>query len=149
MIADPHKYIKEYINSGSDTVIIHYEASKDIKKDLTTIRDLDTVAGIAINPDTKPDKLVPYLDYIDYILIMSVFPGFGGQSFIESTLQTMQYLNELRKNREIILAVDGGVNLSTIDKVYNTGVDITIVGSGLYGATNIDKRYKMLMDNDK
>ena len=79
---------------------------------------------------------------------MSVFPGFGGQSFIESTIHTMKYLNNIRKNRKILLAVDGGVNLSTIDKVYNTGVDITIVGSGLYGAKNIDDRYKMLMKNE-
>ena len=75
---------------------------------------------------------------------MSVFPGFGGQKFIDSTLESMEYLVNKSKNRNITIGVDGGVNLSTIDKVYKTGVDVTIVGSALYGAENIEKRYSEL-----
>ena len=79
---------------------------------------------------------------------MSVFPGFGGQSFIENTLNTMRYLVNATSNYNTIIAVDGGVNINTIDCVYETGVDVTIVGSGLYGANNIQKRYNSLIGNE-
>ena len=148
MITNPHKYLKDYINAGSDTLIFHYEASTDIKRDLTFIKDNNVLSGIAINPDTNPSKLLEYFDYLDYILIMSVFPGFGGQSFIENTLETMIFLNKKRNKRKMLIGVDGGVNLKTIDKVYNTGVDVTIVGSGLYGAENIQQRYTQLTSNE-
>ena len=148
MITDPHKYLKDYIDAGSNTLIFHYEASSDIKRDLTFIKDNNVLAGIAINPDTDPSNLLKYFDYLDYILIMSVFPGFGGQSFIEDTLETMIFLNNKRNKKDILIGVDGGVNLKTIDRVYNTGIDVTIVGSGLYGADNIQERYKDLTSNE-
>ena len=145
MIENPHKYIQDYINAGSDTVIIHYEASSDIKRDLEMIRDGNALAGIAINPDTNPHNLLEYINCLDYILIMSVYPGFGGQSFIKKTLNTMNYLSKITKDKNILLGVDGGVNIKTIDDVYSTGIDITIVGSGLYGASNIKERYISLI----
>ena len=146
MIENPDKYISEYAKAGSDTIIIHYEASQNIKKDLQEIRSYNKKAGLAINPSTDPKLLKPYLDNLDYILIMSVFPGFGGQKFIETTLETMEYLKGIIKKYDIIIGVDGGVNLSTIDKVYQAGADITIVGSALYGAKNIEKRYLELIN---
>ena len=145
MIENPDKYLEDYIDSGSDTVIFHYEASTDILRDLNTIKSKNVLAGIAINPDTKADALIPYIDYLDYILVMSVFPGFGGQSFIKETLDTMKRLIEIRKNRKILIGVDGGVNLKTIKAVYDTGIDVTIVGSGLYKAKDIDGRFNELM----
>ena len=141
-----HKYLKDYIKAGSDTLIIHYEASHDIKKDLTYIRDNNVRAGIALNPDTNPRELTKYIDFIDYILIMSVYPGFGCQSFIKESIDTMLYLKKLTKNNNILIGVDGGVNLNTIDSVYDKGIDIVIVGSGLYGAENIKKRYLSLIN---
>ena len=145
MINNPDKYLNDYIEAGSDTLIFHYEASNDIKKDLSFIKDKNVVAGIAINPDTDPSQLATYLDYIDYILIMSVHPGFGGQKFIPDTLETMKYLKEITKKHNILLGVDGKVNIETINSVYSTNIDITIVGSGLYGASNIKKRYQQLL----
>jgi len=146
MIDDPHKYLQDYIDAGSDTIIFHYEASSNIDRDIKTIKDNNKLAGIAINPDTNPDLLKPYIDYIDYILVMSVFPGFGGQSFIVETLDSMKKLIQLREDRKILIGVDGGVNLKTIEMVYETGIDITIVGSGLYKASNIKKRFNQLMN---
>jgi len=148
MIEKPHKYFDDYINAGSDTLIFHYEASDNIKRDLTFIRNKNIKAGLAINPDTDYNKLLPYIDYLDYILIMSVFPGFGGQTFIYDTLEAMTSLTKLTKNKDILIGVDGGVNIKTIDDVYKTGVDITIVGSGLYGAQNIAKRYQQLLGHE-
>ena len=146
MIDDPHKYLQDYMDAGSDTLIFHYEASSNIDRDIKTIKDNNKLAGIAINPDTNPTLLKPYIDYIDYILVMSVFPGFGGQSFILETLNSMKKLIQLRGDRKILIGVDGGVNLKTIEMVYETGIDITIVGSGLYKASNIKKRFNQLMN---
>ena len=146
MIQNPDKYISEYAKAGSDTIIIHYEASHNITKDLQKIKSYNRNAGIAINPDTDHKLLTPYLEDLDYILIMSVFPGFGGQKFIESTLESMRYLVDTTKNQNITIGVDGGVNLSTIDRVYQTGIDVTIVGSALYGATDIEQRYLELIN---
>jgi|TARA_B110000467_G_scaffold23696_1_gene21173 ribulose-phosphate 3-epimerase len=145
MITEPNRYFDDYIKAGSDTLIFHYEASKSIGNDLRYIRSKDVKSGIAINPDTEIDGLIKHLDSIDYILIMSVFPGFGGQSFIKGTLDKMKTLSQICKNRSILIGVDGGVNLSTIDEVYNHGADVTIVGSGLFKADNIKKRYDELM----
>tara|TARA_X000001036_G_scaffold34192_2_gene27913 strand:+ start:5815 stop:6462 length:648 start_codon:yes stop_codon:yes gene_type:complete len=145
MIDRPDRYLQDYIDAGSDTVIFHYEASTDISRDINTIKNNNKLAGIAINPDTKPNVLKKYMNDLDYILIMSVFPGFGGQSFIEATLESMKELDNMRGNRDILIGVDGGVNLKTIDKVYNTGIDVTIVGSGLYKAPNIKERFDELM----
>ncbi len=145
MITDPHKYFDNYIDAGSDTLIFHYEASSDIERDLKHIQGRGVKAGIAINPDTDYKEILKYKNHLDYILIMSVFPGFGGQSFIESTLDTMCFLKDNTSDSNILIGVDGGVNINTIDRVYDTGIDITIVGSGLYGADNINERYKQLM----
>ena len=146
MIANPDKYIEDYAKAGSDTIIIHYEASNDIIRDLNIIKGFNKLAGIAINPDTKYESIIKYLDYLDYILIMSVFPGFGGQSFIKSTLKTMEDLATLVKDKNILIGVDGGVNLSTINEVYKTGIDITITGSAFYGAENRALRYNELLN---
>ena len=97
MITNPHKYFDEYINAGSDTLIFHYEASTDINRDLKYIQERNVKAGIAINPDSDYKELLKYTENLDYILIMSVFPGFGGQSFIESTLDSMKFLKTIPK----------------------------------------------------
>ena len=147
MIENPRKYFDDYINAGSDTIIFHAEATDDIKSDLAYISSKGVLAGIAINPDYDYKQLSKVYHLLDYILIMSVYPGFGGQSFISSTLQTMNYLSR-NTDESVIIGVDGGVNLDTIDKVYKTGIDVTVVGSGLYGAQNIKKRYNELMSNE-
>jgi len=147
MIETPHKYFDDYINAGSDTIIFHQEASTDIYRDINYIKSRDVNAGIAINPNTPVDLIEPFLEYLDYILVMSVNPGFGGQSFIKNTLIKMKQLAELQSKYNYLIGVDGGVNLNTIDAVYDTGIDITIVGSGLYKANDIKSRYDKLISN--
>ena len=147
MISNPHNYLEDFIDAGSDTLIFHIEASTDPIRDIKTIKDRNVLAGIAINPDTKVSKILEYLDLIDYILIMSVNPGFGGQGFIDSTLNKMKELSILADKFGFIVGVDGGVNMRTIDRVYETGVDVTIVGSGLYKTEDIPKRFNELMKN--
>ena len=146
MIKDPHKSIDQYSNAGSDTIIIHLEASNNPMDELLFIRKNNVCAGIAINPDTDENLLKPLIEYLDYILVMSVFPGLGGQDFISSTLDKMKNIIDIREDRDITVAVDGGVNLETISKVYDTGIDVTIVGSDLFGSKNIFQRFKDLLD---
>ena len=148
MIDNPSNYFDDFIDAGADTLIFHHEASNDIKKDLEHIKSRNIKCGIALKPETDYKVIEDYINILDYILIMSVSPGFGGQGFIEDTLLKMKNINDLcKKNRlrnEIIIGVDGGVNLSTIKKVYETGIDVTVVGSGLYKADDIVERFNEL-----
>ena len=146
MIQDPHKSLDQYINAGSDTIIFHIEASDNPLDELSYIRKNNVCAGIAINPNTDEKLLLPLLDYLDYILIMSVFPGKGGQKFILSTLDKMKKIVKMKENRKITIAVDGGVNLETISNVFKTGIDVAIVGSGLFKADNISRRFEDLLN---
>ena len=148
MIDNPSNYFDEFIQAGSDTLIFHYEASNNVRMDLEKIKNQNVKCGLAIKPETSHVVLEDFIDILDYILIMSVSPGFGGQGFIEETLLKMKKINQLciDKNRrnDIIIGVDGGVNIKTINQVYETGVDVTVVGSGLYKADNIIERFKEL-----
>jgi len=145
MIEKPHESLLQYILAGSDTITIHLEASNNPKRDLKYIRDNNVCAGIAINPDTDENLLTPLLDYLDYILVMSVFPGKGGQTFMKETLRKMEHIVSMRGNREIIIAVDGGVNMKTISTVFATNIDVAIIGSGLFKAQDVIQRYQELM----
>tara|TARA_Y100000768_G_scaffold239752_1_gene181581 strand:+ start:3709 stop:4356 length:648 start_codon:yes stop_codon:yes gene_type:complete len=146
MMSNPSDYIGQFVDAGADTLIIHTEASKNIRSDLKKIKSHGIKCGLAIKPKTQESILIDYLDLLDYILVMSVEPGFGGQSFIESTLLKMKNIVEMVNGRDILIGVDGGVNIKTIDRVYETGVDVTIVGSGLYKSENISKTYKHLIN---
>lgn len=144
MIEEPHRYFKQFVEAGSDTIILHAEASRDLHSDLAAIRELGVAAGVAINPDTDFDSLRPYLADTDYILIMSVFPGFGAQEFIESTLENMHKAVAARNSHKYLIAVDGGVNSNTIERIVATGIDIAVVGSGLFSAPDIQARFREL-----
>lgn len=148
MIDNPSKYFDDFIKAGSDTLIFHYEASNDVRSDLEKIKNKNIKCGLALKPETNFEVLSEYIDILDYILVMSVSPGFGGQGFIEKTLDKMKNIDLLCKNKgrrnNIVIGVDGGVNLKTINKVYKTGIDVTVVGSGLYKASDIISRFKEL-----
>lgn len=144
MIEKPHRYLQQFVEAGADTIIIHAEASEDLIRDLGTIRELGAAPGLAINPDTDFDVLKPYLIDLEYVLIMSVFPGFGGQQLIEDSLENMTKAVAARNEHNYLVAVDGGINTQTIDQVISTGIDIAVVGSALFGAPDISKRYREL-----
>ena len=146
MIEKPFHSLEKYIEAGSDTIIIHLEACNNPKRALKYIRKKNVCAGIAINPDTNEDLLYPFLDYLDYILIMSVFPGRGGQVFISKTLDKMKNIVSMRKDRKIIIGVDGGINIKTISKVFSTNIDVVIVGSGLFRSKDLILSYQELMN---
>ena len=148
MIDNPSNYFDDFISAGADTLIFHYEASTDIRNDLEYIKSKNIKCGLALKPETDYKVLIDYIDILDYVLVMSVSPGFGGQGFIEDTLLKMEKIHKLclekKRRDDITIGVDGGVNLSTIKRVYDTGVDVTVVGSGLYKAENIIERFNEL-----
>ena len=128
MMKDPMEYIKEISNIDNIwNITIHLEIDKDIKKILSYIGSLGIKRGISIKPNTDIDKLIPYLDDIDLILVMTVEPGLGGQKFIESSTKKISDIKNLIKDRDIVLEVDGGINSDTIDKVREAS--IAVVGS--------------------
>ena len=146
MMSSPEKYIENFIDAGADTLIIHTEASSNIDRDLNAIKKRGVKCGLAIKPGTDEGVLNDYIDFLDYVLVMSVEPGFGGQKFIQSSLDKMKKIVDMRGDRKILIGVDGGVNVSTISSVYDTGIDIVVVGSGLYKAENIKDRYNQLLN---
>lgn len=150
MISNPRKYYDNFIDAGSDTIIIHLEAVVNIKEEINYIKSKNVKAGIAINPDTKIELIDKYLDILDYILIMTVHPGFGGQVFIENCVKKIAYCNTMRSkiDKNILIGVDGGIKSNNSFKVFNAGADIAIVGSGLYQSDNIKETYIKLI-NDK
>lgn len=128
MMEDPMEYIKEISDIDNVwNITIHLEIDKDIKKILSYIGSLGIKRGISIKPNTDIDKLIPYLDDIDLILVMTVEPGLGGQKFIEGSTKRISDIKNLIKDRDIVLEVDGGINSDTIDKVREAS--IVVVGS--------------------
>lgn len=128
MMEDPEEYIdniKEIKNI--DTITIHLEINKDIKQILTKIKKLGIKRGLSIKPNTKIESLIPFLEDIDLILIMTVEPGLGGQPFLEESTTRIKQIKDLVKDKNILLEVDGGINNNTIDKVKEA--DIAVVGS--------------------
>lgn len=146
MIQQPEKYIKNFVDAGSDCVIIHYESetSTDILDILRNIKEYKARTGLAINPDTPVKKIINFLKNIDLLLLMSVFPGFGGQKFIKETYKKIKDIKKIIKshNYKVEVEVDGGVGLNNASKLLKSGVDILVVGSAIYKANNINEAVK-------
>lgn len=136
MIEDPMKYLSEFASSGSQSITFHYEACENPIPVLRKIREIGCLAGISIKPDTNVKVLEPLLDEFDIVLVMSVNPGFGGQSFIPSSLDKVKWLKENRKDRKYLISIDGGINEQTINAVYEAGIDIAVTGSAFFKSNN-------------
>jgi len=131
MVEDPYIYISELINYDIEYITIHYEIDKDINSLIEFIKKNNIKVGLSIKPNTSVFEIIKYLNDIDLVLIMSVEPGFGGQSFIENSLDKVRKLKNIinNNNLNIKVEIDGGVNDTNIDKITNAGVDISVVGS--------------------
>lgn len=134
MVQNPIDYIKDFIKLEPKYISFHIEA-KDIDKCIDYIKKTNTLVGLAINPATKIEKILPYLEKVDLILVMSVEPGYGGQAFINSSLERINYLNEYRikNNLKFKIEVDGGINIDNIKKINS---DIVVIGSGITDSDN-------------
>jgi ribulose-phosphate 3-epimerase len=134
MISNPENFIEDFINAGASVLTVHYEAAKDLHAVLAKIRSNAVKAGVSIKPDTKVEVLEEYLDELDWVLIMSVEPGFGGQGFMDSALEKIKWLRE--RAPELDIAVDGGINDETARKCELAGANVLIAGSYIFGADN-------------
>ena len=146
MISNPHNYIQDFIDAGVDTLIFHIEASTDVERDIDLIKKNNVLAGLAINPDTEVNILDKYLDFIDYVLVMSVNPGFGGQSFIENTFEKVKELKKLiKKNKaSCLIEIDGGVTNKNASKLIKCGADVLVAGNYIFKANDPKDNIKLL-----
>lgn len=133
MIVDPDRYIGKLHDMGVEYVSVHYEACNHLHRSLQNIQSMGMKAGVAINPHTPVSNLEYILEYADFVLIMSVNPGFGGQSFIENSLRKISELKEMitRKGLNTLIEVDGGVSLKNAAALKEAGADIIVVGSAI------------------
>lgn len=151
MISEPEKYYEDFIKAGADLITFHYEAidsAQKIQDLIDKIHEKNTKVGISIKPNTDVKVLLPFLDKLDLVLIMSVEPGFGGQKFILTSLDKIRILSEykIKNGLKYLIEVDGGINDTTFKLCKKDGVDICVIGSYLYRSDNMLESYKKLED---
>jgi ribulose-phosphate 3-epimerase len=136
MIERPDVYADRFIDAGADHVIVHVEAKHDVSKTLAAIRSRGKKAGLSLNPPTPVEKLFPFLEQIDELLVMTVNPGFGGQAFIPETLEKIRVVRQRAPRLDI--SVDGGINPATGRRCVDAGATILVAGNSLYRHKTLD-----------
>ncbi|HSE04893.1 MAG TPA: ribulose-phosphate 3-epimerase [Methylomirabilota bacterium] len=134
MIEEPERWVQTYVKSGADYVTVHVEASPHLERTLTLIRESGARSGVALNPSTPPDVLEYVLDDLDLILVMSVNPGFGGQSFIPTAYEKIRRLRAVLGDRPVLVSVDGGVKADNAGPLAQAGATVLVAGSAIFGA---------------
>ena len=134
MIEDPIRYLEEFKMAGADIITIHVEACKDVEKTISKIKELGLKAGVTLKPGTSLDEIEPLLKIVDMVLVMSVEPGFGGQAFIESSLDRIRNLRQRAKKigANIDIEVDGGINKDNVEEVVKAGANIIVSGTSVF-----------------
>lgn len=145
MISKPYDYIEDFVNAGADIITFHIESESDAGKTVDKIISLGCKAGLAVKPATPVDAVYPYLDRLSMVLVMTVEPGFGGQSFIESTMPKITELRE--KCPEIDIQVDGGVNAETVKIAGRAGANVFVAGSAVFKSDNPADAIRILKEN--
>lgn len=146
MVDPPEHMIPWFIEKGSDWISFHLEAKGDVKANIATIKDAGRDAGLVLNPDTPVEKVFHYLEAIDFVLLMSVFPGYGGQKFITATFDRVAQLKKEIQARgtRCLIQVDGGVNDTNIGPLREAGADLFVVGTFLFNADNVEQTLENL-----
>lgn len=146
MITDPIRYIDDFAKAGADLITIHVESTFDVSAAIDRIKANGKKVGLSIKPNTKTEILRPYLDRVDLILVMTVEPGFGGQSFIEATVDNIKACAAMIKEcgRDIELEVDGGVSPKNAHVVKDAGANVIVAGSAVFGSSDIPKTVQEL-----
>ncbi len=139
MIDRPERYIEDFVKAGSNIITVHEEASIHLHRTIQNIKSYGIKAGVALNPSTSLSSIEYILDDVDMILIMTVNPGFGGQSFISSMEKKIKKLSKIidERNLNVEIEVDGGVKLDNANEIIDWGVDILVVGSGIFGTNDV------------
>ena len=136
MVNRPERYISVYAKTGADYITVHYEACGTLIPTLKKIRSYGIKSGLVISPDTPAEVVFDYLEYTDMVLVMSVYPGFGGQKFIRSAINKLEKISAeiARRNLSVRLEIDGGINAETVIDVKKAGADTIVAGSSVFGA---------------
>ena len=148
MINEPIRYVEAFKEAGADLITIHLEACEDVDATLNKIKECGLKAGISICPDTPVSALEPYMDKVDMVLIMSVHPGFGGQKFIENSLEKIRETRALanEKGLDLDIQVDGGIYLTNVREVLDAGANIIVAGSAVMKGGNGAENTRQLME---
>ena len=148
MIEEPGRYAAEFARAGADMVSVHIEADPHIHRTLASIKGEGALAGVVLNPATPLAILDDVLNYADFVLVMSVNPGFGGQKFIPPVLEKLRRLKEIVRERRLdtLLEIDGGVDQENIADIVSAGADIVVAGSAVFGTGNPEEAVKALLD---
>jgi len=146
MIVDPDRYLADFKKAGAAVITVHYEACTHLHRTIQAIKNLGCKAGVAINPHTPVSVLEDILPDLDLVLVMSVNPGFGGQSFIEQTYQKLHKLKQLANaaNPNLLIEVDGGVGPGNIAKLVNAGASVLVAGNAVFAADSPEEMIKNL-----
>jgi len=134
MIVEPERYLGDFVAAGADMVTVHAEACPHLQRALTQIRELGARAGVALNPGTHPSAIDYVLDDLDLVLVMSVNPGFGGQTFIPSALGKVRDVRRRLDGRAVEISVDGGVTVERVRPLVEHGASVVVAGSAIFGA---------------
>ena len=140
MISPVHKYIEDYAKAGADIITIHPEATENLEDSINLIKKLNKKVGVSLNPDTKINVLKGHFLNIDLILVMSVFPGFGGQKFIPDTINKIKNIKDIKEKNKynFDIEVDGGINFTNSKEVINAGANILVSGTTIFKENNGD-----------
>tara|TARA_B100000287_G_scaffold92542_2_gene84735 strand:+ start:3158 stop:3790 length:633 start_codon:yes stop_codon:yes gene_type:complete len=144
MVDNPLDEIEVYSKMNPEIISFHIENNENVEKCIELIKSKNSLVGLAINPDTELSTITPYLNYIDIILVMSVYPGKGGQNFIEDTYEKIQQLEKLKEEKKFKISVDGGVNNTNSTNLKISGADILVSGSFLIKSSNLNNAIKSL-----
>lgn len=145
MIENPDRFISDFAQAGATYISVHVETCPHLNRTIQAIRESGAGAGVVLNPATGVRSVEWVLEYLDFVLVMSVNPGFGGQAFIENSLDKISELRTMAKNRGLstLIQVDGGVNEKTIGKISQAGADVFVAGSAIFGSPD----YRKTIDN--
>ena len=148
MIVEPERYVEAFRKAGADIINFHVEATKDVASTLSKIKSLGAKTGITIKPNTPVSEIVPYLEDVDMVLIMTVEPGFGGQKFMADKMEKVTELVKIReqKNLNFDIEIDGGVNMDNVKEILDTGVNVVVAGSAVFGADDVEGRTKEFLN---
>ncbi len=150
MIVNPENYVEQFAKAGADFITVHYEACKEnLPFVLEKIKKAGVKCGCVINPDTDPEKIRDVVPLCDIILVMSVFPGFGGQKFIPSAIESLKKVKKmiLDSKKDILLEIDGGINLENVSLVKEAGADVIVAGNTVFSAKDRAEIIKKLREN--
>lgn len=148
MIEEPSKYIDAFSEAGADIITVHYESDIHLDRTIKYIKSLGKKAGVAINPSTPVSVLEYVIRNVDMILIMSVNPGFGGQSFIDYSLEKIQEVKKMadKYNPNLLIEVDGGIDPSNIEDIVKAGANVIVAGSAVFKNNNVEENIKQLKE---